>query len=43
MVNQIFSGNSMALVTHLVDKNDLSLDEIIKIQKLLNAKKKDIV
>lgn len=43
IVNQVFSGNSMELVSYLVNKNDLTKDEINNIQKLLNAKKKEIV
>src|SRR4029079_9240354 len=43
MVNQIFSGDSAALVAHLMDKNELSIDEISKIQKLLNVKKKQLI
>lgn len=42
MVNQIFSGNSVELVAYLVDKHDLSIDEISAIQKLVNAKKKEM-
>ncbi len=42
MVNQIFSGNSVELVAYLMDKNNLSMDELIAIQRLLDAKKKEI-
>ena len=42
MVNQIFSGNSVELVAYLVDKNNLSLDEISTIQMLIEAKKKEL-
>ncbi len=43
MVKQIFSGNSVDLVAHLVDKKALSMDEITTIQTLLDAKKKEMV
>jgi predicted transcriptional regulator len=43
MVNQVFSGNSVELVSYLMNKNDLSADDITEIQKLLDAKKKEIV
>ena len=42
IVKQIFSGNSVELVAYLIDKNDLSFDEIATIQKILDAKKKEI-
>ena len=42
IVNQVFAGNSVELVTYLVDKNDLTLDEINSIQQLLNDKKKEL-
>jgi predicted transcriptional regulator len=42
IVNQVFAGNSAELVTYLVDKNDLTLDEINSIQQLLNDKKKEL-
>ena len=42
IVAQIFSGNSVELVAHLVDKNNLSIEEISAIQKMLDAKKKGI-
>jgi BlaI family penicillinase repressor len=43
IVSQVFAGNSAQLVTYLVDKNDLTLDEINSIQKILNNKKKELV
>ena len=42
IVNQIFSGNSVELVAYLMNKNNLSFDEIAAIQKILDAKKKEI-
>jgi predicted transcriptional regulator len=42
IVNQIFSGNSVELVAYLVEKNDLSIDEITAIQEILDTKKKEI-
>ena len=42
IVKQVFAGNSAQLVTYLVDKNQLTLDEIHSIQQLLNAKKKEL-
>lgn len=42
IVNQVFSGSSIELVSYLMNKNDLSMDEITEIQKLLDAKKKEI-
>src|SRR5579872_6130083 len=42
IVNQIFSGSSVELVAYLMDKNNLSSDEIAVIQKMLDAKKKEI-
>jgi predicted transcriptional regulator len=43
IVNQVFSGNSLELVAYLMNKSHLSIDEIATIQKLLDAKKKEIV
>jgi predicted transcriptional regulator len=43
IVNQIFSGNSLELVAYLMDKNDLSIDEITALQKMLDAKKKELI
>ena len=43
MVTQVFSGNSVELVAYLIDRKDLSMDEITAIQKLINAKKKEIL
>ena len=42
MIKQIFSGNSAELVAYLMNKNDLSIDEISAIQNLLEAKKKEL-
>lgn len=42
MVNQVFSGNSVELVAYLMDKNDLSKEELSAIQTLLDEKKKKI-
>ena len=42
IVNQIFSGNSVELVAYLMDKNNLSIDEITAIQKMLAGKKKEL-
>jgi predicted transcriptional regulator len=39
MINQIFSGNSVELVAYLMKKNNLSVEEISAIQKLLDDKK----
>lgn len=43
IVSQIFSGNSVELVAYLMDKNDLSKDEIVAIQKLVDEKKKEFI
>lgn len=43
IVNQVFSGNSLELVTYLMDKNNLTLTEISEMQALLNSKKKGLV
>ena len=42
IVNQVFSGSSVELVAYLMNKSNLSIDEIIAIQKILDAKKKEI-
>lgn len=42
IVQQVFSGSSVQLVAHLVDKNRLSIDEIDTLQKLLDSKKKEL-
>lgn len=42
MVKHVFSGNSVNMVAYLVDKNDLSLDEINALQQLLESKKKEL-
>ena len=42
IIKQIFSGNSAELVAYLMNKNDLSIDEISAIQNLLEAKKKEL-
>jgi len=43
MLNQIFSGNSVELVAHLMDKSKLSIAELTEIQKLLDAKKMETI
>jgi predicted transcriptional regulator len=43
IVAQIFSGNSVELVAYLIDKKDLSLNEIAAMQKLLDTKKTEIM
>jgi predicted transcriptional regulator len=43
IIKQVFSGNSVDLVACLVDKNDISSEEIAAIQKLLHNKKKELV
>lgn len=42
MVKHVFSGNSASMVAHLVDTNNLSIEEIDAIQKLLETKKKKL-
>lgn len=42
MVKQVFAGDSVNLVAYLVNKNDLSLDDIQAIQTLLESKKKEL-
>lgn len=42
MVKHVFSGNSVSMVAHLVDTNNLSIEEIDAIQKLLESKKKGL-
>ena len=42
IVSQVFSGNSVEMVAHLMNKNDLTRDDINSIQKLLDARKKEI-
>jgi predicted transcriptional regulator len=42
MVDQIFSGNSVELVSYLVGNKKLSHDEITAIQELLENKKKEL-
>lgn len=39
IVKQIFGGDSVELVAHLIDKNGLSKDELSALQALLDAKK----
>jgi len=43
IVSQIFSGNSVEMVAHLMQVNDITRDEIDAIQKLLDARKKEIL
>jgi predicted transcriptional regulator len=42
MVSQVFSGNSVQLVSYLVDKNKLSVEELNAIQRLLDNRKKEL-
>jgi predicted transcriptional regulator len=42
MVKHVFSGNSVNLVAYLVNQQDLSLEEIDRIQKLLDSRKKEL-
>lgn len=42
IISQVFSGNSVEMVAHLMNKNDLTQDDINSIQKLLDARKKEI-
>jgi predicted transcriptional regulator len=42
IVSQVFSGNSVEMVAHLVSANNLTQEEINSIQKLLDARKKEI-
>jgi predicted transcriptional regulator len=42
MVKQIFSGNSVQLVAYLMNKQDISRDDIAALQKILDAKKKEM-
>lgn len=42
MVKQVFSGNSLELVTYLVENHELTIDEINMVQKLLNSKKQNL-
>jgi len=42
IVNQAFSGRAVELVAYLVEKGELSLEEIAAIQKRLNAKKREL-
>lgn len=42
MVTDVFSGSPLEMVSYLVDKQPLSLDEIDAIQKLLDVKKREL-
>lgn len=42
MVKHIFSGNSVNMVAYLVDKNNLSLEEINTLQALIESKKREL-
>lgn len=42
MVNDVFSGSPLEMVSYLVDKQPLSIDEIDTIQKLLDEKKREL-
>lgn len=41
LVAQVFSGDPVALVNHLLDKNALAPGELIAIQQLLDEKKQE--
>ena len=43
IVNQMFSGNPVELVAYLMNKDDLSIEEITTLQKMLDAKKKELI
>jgi predicted transcriptional regulator len=43
IVKQVFSGNSVELVSNLVGKNNLTIEEIDAIQDLLTAKKQELI
>jgi len=42
LINQVFAGNSVELVSYLLDKNRISTLELKQIQKLLNEKKREL-
>lgn len=42
IVTQVFSGNSVEMVAHLVNANHLTQEDINSIQKLLEARKKEL-
>src|SRR3990167_10691938 len=42
IVSQVFSGNSVEMVAHLMNTKDLTQDDINSIQKMLDARKKEI-
>ena len=42
IINQVFSGNSLDLVTYLMDAMNLTLHEISSIQEVLNSRKKEL-
>jgi len=42
IVQNVFAGDSAQLVSFLVDQNPLSFEEINTIQKMLDAKKKEL-
>lgn len=41
LINNMYSGNTAELVAHLVNTENLSLDDINQLQKLLDEKKKE--
>lgn len=43
IINQIFSGSSIELVSYLMNTSNLSNEELIMIQKMLDAKKQEQV
>ena len=42
IITQVFSGKSVELVANLINKNQISLDDIKAIQKLISSKKKEL-
>lgn len=42
IVQRAFAGSSLNLVTYLVDKNNLTKEEITSLQLLLDSKKKEL-
>lgn len=42
MVNQVFSGSPVELVTYLMNQRKLTTQELSEIQKLINTKKREL-
>ena len=42
MLQQFFGGSSLSLAQHLLDENDIDFDDLERIKKELNNKKKSI-